>query len=67
MKELRDQLAQVEEWEQRRSEIDADLSKVWTVRADDAGEGGQGIELEAAEYRDEADDEGLFVRDARTS
>ena len=32
--ELRDRLSQVEQWKQRRSEIDEELSKVWTGERD---------------------------------
>ena len=42
LQELREQLAQVEEWKRRHEEIEAELAKVWVA-------GGEGDEKEGVE------------------
>lgn len=52
LQELRDQLAQVEEWKRRHEEIEVELAKVWVA----GGEGGdekEGLELPGPEYKEE--------------
>ena len=41
IQELREQLAQVEEWKRRRKEIDEELGRVWTV-----GENAEDVQTE---------------------
>ncbi|KAL5120417.1 ATP-binding cassette long-chain fatty acid transporter pxa1 [Pleosporales sp. CAS-2024a] len=52
--ELRERLSKVEEWKNRRAEIESELNQVW-VRADE--EGGQGEELAPPPYLEKHEDE----------
>lgn len=55
LQELRERLSQVEQWKQRRKEVEEELGKVWTVNADaDAGgvRKGRSEELAASDYHE---------------
>ena len=49
--ELRDRLSKAKQWKQRRSEIENELSKVWTVRSGNDAEDAE-KELEAPAYHE---------------
>lgn len=51
LKELREQLSQAKDWEQRRDEIVDELNKVWTVD-DDTHVDGKSIQLDAPNYQE---------------
>ena len=59
LQELREQLAQVEEWKRRHEEIEAELAKVWVAGGEGEGEGEsegdekEGVELLEPEYKEQ--------------
>lgn len=56
LQELREQLAQVEEWKRRHEEIEAELAKVWVAGGEGKDEK-EGLELPEPEHKDENTDE----------
>ena len=53
LQELRERLSQVDEWKQRRKDIDEELNKVWTVQGEE-GEHAKGEALDPPSYQSES-------------
>ncbi len=58
LQEIRERLAQVDEWKQRREDIDKELAAVWTD---------QGESLEAPEYAEVSEAAGEEAVEATTA
>lgn len=52
LQELREQLAQVDEWKRRHEEIEAELAKVWVAGGEGEGDEKEDVELLKPEYKE---------------
>lgn len=54
LQELREQLAQVEDWKRRHEQIEAELAKVWVAGGEGEDEK-EGVELPEPEYKEKTE------------